>query len=622
MSILSGENLGHTFGDRWLFKNLNFSIQQGQKVALVGYNGAGKSTLLKILAGIIIPNEGKVVNQSQTEVGYLAQDPDFKDLDTVQDFIFNSNSEIQNLISKYERLSADPKADVNTLQSVIEQITALDAWDYENQFKSILSRFGITELDQKIQTLSGGQKKRLSLAKLLIDDPEVYILDEPTNHLDIETIEWLEKLLTSNNRTVLFVTHDRYFLDNISTEIREINLGNIYSYKGNYGYFLEKKHEREEEEKVISVKARNLLRKELEWMRRQPKARGTKSKARIESFYDLKERSIKPEEKSSISLTSNMQRQGNKILKIDNLSKSFDNKNIINDFSYIFKKNDKIGLIGTNGSGKTTFINLISQQIKQDGGTITLGDTTKIGYYKQEGLTVDENKRVIEIVTDIAEYIEVKKGERITASQLLNRFLFAPEKQYGLVNKLSGGEKKRLQLMRVLMSNPNFLILDEPSNDLDIDTLNILEDFLLEYQGVLILVSHDRYLVDKICNQLFIFDGSGTIQLYNGNYTDYLEEKEIKEQEVKINKAKEEPKNTKRGTEEVNKNKLTYKEKLELEELENKISDLEKRISSKTDLINKTSDYIEIEEIANKIKTLQHSLDQKMDRWMYLSNFE
>lgn len=622
MSILSGENLGHSFGDHWLFRNLNFSIATGQKVALVGHNGAGKSTLLKILAGNFLPNEGSVVNQSNTEVGYLAQDPSFGDSNTVNEFIFNSNNEIQNLINEYEQLTSQTDVDSDRLQKVIEEMTNLDAWDYENRFKTILSRFGITDLEQSIETLSGGQKKRLSLAKLLIDDPEVYILDEPTNHLDIDTIEWLEKILTSNNKTVLFVTHDRYFLDNICTEIREIDQGKVHSYKGKYSYFLEKKQEREEIEKIVSEKAKNLLRKELEWMRRQPKARGTKSKSRIEAFHTLKEKSIKPQQRSTVSLGSNMERQGNKIVEIESIYKNFGSKNIIKDFSYTFKKSDKIGLIGSNGSGKTTFINLITQNTSIDSGTIDLGETTKIGYYKQEGLVVDENKRVIEIVTDIAEHIEVKRGENITASQLLTRFLFSPEKQYGFVNKLSGGERKRLQLMRVLMANPNFLILDEPSNDLDIDTLNILEEFLVEYEGVLILVSHDRYLVDKICNQLFIFEGMGNIRLYNGNYSDYLEEKEYKEQLAKELKALETPILKKEDKKEEVKTKLTYKEKLELESIESSISELEELINTNTDSLNNTTDYSKLEETANIIKELQQKLDTKMERWMYLSNFE
>src|SRR5699024_2418618 len=426
------------------------------------------------------------------------------------------------------------------------------------------------------------EKKRLSLAKLLILDPDIYILDEPTNHLDIETIEWLEKLLQKNNKTVLFVSHDRYFLDTVCTEIREIDHGRIYTYSGKYADYLEQKAEREEIEKISSEKANNLLRKELEWMRRQPKARGTKSKSRIDSFYDLEKKAKKNIHKKDISLASNMQRQGGKILEIENLNKSFSNKNIVKNFSYVFKRHDRIGLIGKNGTGKSTFIKLLTQEIEPDMGHINLGETTRIGYYRQEGLPLDDTKRVIEVVTDVAEFIQVTKGENISAAQLLNRFLFPPEKQYDLVKKLSGGERKRLQLMRVLMTNPNFLILDEPSNDLDIDTLNILEEFLLEYRGVLILVSHDRYLVDKICNQLFIFEEFGTIRIYNGNYTSFLDLKEEKEKPTLKSDS------IKKKREEKKKKKQTKKEKLELENIEKEIEDIEIKTSDLTESLNQT----------------------------------
>lgn len=616
MSILSGENISQSFNDQWLLKNVNFSLQSGSKVALVGHNGSGKSTLLKILAGLLIPDEGSIIKQDGIELGYLPQEFTHTHSETVFDFIFKTKNKIQKLISDYESLISDPHSDQKELQILMDQISANDAWDYENRSKTILSKLGITNTERLIQTLSGGEKKRLSLAKLLILDPDIYILDEPTNHLDIETIEWLEKLLQKNNKTVLFVSHDRYFLDTVCTEIREIDHGRIYTYSGKYADYLEQKAEREEIEKISSEKANNLLRKELEWMRRQPKARGTKSKSRIDSFYDLEKKAKKNIHKKDISLASNMQRQGGKILEIENLNKSFSNKNIVKNFSYVFKRHDRIGLIGKNGTGKSTFIKLLTQEIEPDMGHINLGETTRIGYYRQEGLPLDDTKRVIEVVTDVAEFIQVTKGENISAAQLLNRFLFPPEKQYDLVKKLSGGERKRLQLMRVLMTNPNFLILDEPSNDLDIDTLNILEEFLLEYRGVLILVSHDRYLVDKICNQLFIFEEFGTIRIYNGNYTSFLDLKEEKEKPtLKSDSIKKE-------REEKEKKKLTYKEKLELENIEKEIEDIEIKTSDLTESLNQTTDYKELEEISTNIKTLQIKMEKKMERWMYLSNFE
>lgn len=616
MSILAGENISQSFNDQWLLKNVNFSLQSGSKVALVGHNGSGKSTLLKILAGLLIPDEGSIIKQDGIELGYLPQEFTHTHSETVFDFIFKTKNKIQKLISDYESLISDPHSDQKELQILMDQISANDAWDYENRSKIILSKLGITNTERLIQTLSGGEKKRLSLAKLLILDPDIYILDEPTNHLDIETIEWLEKLLQKNNKTVLFVSHDRYFLDTVCTEIREIDHGRIYTYSGKYADYLEQKAEREEIEKISSEKANNLLRKELEWMRRQPKARGTKSKSRIDSFYDLEKKAKKNIHKKDISLASNMQRQGGKILKIENLNKSFSNKNIVKNFSYVFKRHDRIGLIGKNGTGKSTFIKLLTQEIEPDMGHINLGETTRIGYYRQEGLPLDDTKRVIEVVTDVAEFIQVTKGENISAAQLLNRFLFPPEKQYDLVKKLSGGERKRLQLMRVLMTNPNFLILDEPSNDLDIDTLNILEEFLLEYRGVLILVSHDRYLVDKICNQLFIFEEFGTIRIYNGNYTSFLDLKEEKEKPtLKSDSIKKE-------REEKEKKKLTYKEKLELENIEKEIEDIEIKTSDLTESLNQTTDYKELEEISTNIKTLQIKMEKKMERWMYLSNFE
>ena len=620
MSILATEQVSHSFHDRWLFTNLHFGLQKGDRVALVGINGTGKSTLLKILAGQIVPTEGKVVKERGIKIGFLSQEPSFSGMETVNDFIYSSDNEQQQLIKAYENLLNSDKIDQQLLAELTDKLSAMEAWEYEHNIKTILNRLQISDFNQTIDSLSGGQKKRLSLAKLLIDEPDVYILDEPTNHLDIETIEWLEKLLTIGNKTVLLVTHDRYFLDNVCTEIRELDKGNLYTYKGNYTYFLERKADREAIDAVAVEKAQNLLRRELEWMRRQPQARGTKSKARIDAFYHLEEKSKEAQRKENVQLSVKMSRQGSKILELENISKSFSNKKIIDRFSYIFKKGDRIGLAGKNGSGKSTFLNLITQALSPESGNIIVGETTRFGYYKQEGLIFKEEDRVLDIVKNVADYIEMANGDVITASQLLTLFLFPPEKQYNLVGRLSGGEKKRLQLMRVLMSNPNFLILDEPSNDLDIDTLNVLEDFLEKYAGVLLLVSHDRYLIDKLTEQLFIFEDEGNLIIYNGNYADYkLEQEQIarKEKDRIKNIQLEKPLPVPR----TEKKKLSYKEQLEYESLEKGITEIENTIKQKTEILNTISDHQEIMSIALDIEKLQRDLDNKLERWLELAEY-
>ncbi|WP_333625916.1 ABC-F family ATP-binding cassette domain-containing protein [Sphingobacterium siyangense] len=620
MSILATEQVSHSFHDRWLFKDLHFGLQKGDRVALVGINGTGKSTLLAILAERILPTSGKVVKEKGIKIGFLEQDPDFTGLKSINDFIYSTDNDQQRLIREYEELLLETDIDQKKLEDLTEKISSLNAWEYEHNIKTILNRLNIMDFHQDIKSLSGGQRKRLALAKLLIDEPDIYILDEPTNHLDIETIEWLEKLLTTGSKTVLLVTHDRYFLDNICTEIRELDRGNLFTYKGNYSYFLEKKSERETIDAVMVEKSRNLLRRELEWMRRQPQARGTKSKSRIEAYYDLEEKSKAIKGNDSVQLSVKVSRQGSKILELEHVAKRYGAKEIIRDFSYTFKKGDRIGLAGKNGTGKSTFLNLITGEEKPDTGSIAVGETTVYGYYKQGGLEVNENDRVLDVVKNIADYIEMANGEVITASQLLTHFLFPPEKQFGFVNKLSGGEKKRLQLMRVLMKNPNFLILDEPSNDLDIDTLNVLEDFLDNYKGVLILVSHDRYLLDKLTDQLFIFEGKGSVQIYNGNYADFkLEQEEIQ----KLEKEKQ-----KRITQEQvkpivkeEKKKLSYKEQLEYNKLEEEIEKLETQVILKTEELNQVTDHLKLSSLAEEIQSIQKQIDDKSERWLYLADF-
>jgi ATP-binding cassette subfamily F protein uup len=620
VSILATEQVSHSFHDRWLFKDLHFGLQKGDRIALVGINGTGKSTLLAILAERILPTSGKVVKEKGIKIGFLEQDPDFTGLKSINDFIYSADNDQQRLIREYEELLSESDIDQNKLEDLTERISSLNAWEYEHNIKTILNRLNIMDFHQDIKSLSGGQRKRLALAKLLIDEPDIYILDEPTNHLDIETIEWLEKLLTTGNKTVLLVTHDRYFLDNICTEIRELDRGNLYNYKGNYSYFLEKKSEREAIDAVMVEKSRNLLRRELEWMRRQPQARGTKSKSRIDAYYELEEKSKAIKGNDSVQLSVKVSRQGSKILELDKVSKRYGAKEIILDFSYTFKKGDRIGLAGKNGTGKSTFLNLITEEEKPDTGAIAVGETTVYGYYKQGGLEVNENDRVLDVVKNVADYIEMANGEVITASQLLTHFLFPPEKQFGFVNKLSGGERKRLQLMRVLMKNPNFLILDEPSNDLDIDTLNVLEDFLDNYKGVLILVSHDRYLLDKLTDQLFIFEGKGKVQIYNGNYADFkLEQDEI--QKLEKEKQKKSIQEQVKPAVKEEKKKLSYKEQLEYTKLEEEIEKLEQNIKSKTEELNQVTDHLKLSSLAEEIQSIQKEIDEKSERWLYLADF-
>ena len=618
-NFISAEQLGHSFQDNWLFKGLNLGLNAGQRMALVGVNGAGKSTLMKILSGKIQPQEGKVVGNKELRVGYLDQEPLFDAAQSIAEFIFSMDNVQQQLIRRYEELIEDPNADETEIGKLTDELSNANAWEYEHTIRQILGTLGIHHYEQKIGTLSGGQKKRLALAKLLIDDPDVYILDEPTNHLDIDTIEWLEEFLRIGNKTILLVTHDRYFLDNVCNEVAELENGKVYTYKGNYSYYLEKKAEREAMDASSLEKNLNLLRKELEWMRRQPKARTTKSKSRIDSFYDLSEKTKNGPSKNSVELNVKIALQGNKIIELHHVDKSFDDKNIIHDFSYVFKKGDRIGVAGKNGMGKSTFLNLVTQQILPDKGKVIVGETTVFGYYEQKGLQFDESERVIDIVKNIAEYITMADGSTISASALLTRFLFPPAKQYGMVSKLSGGERKRLHLMRVLIKNPNFLILDEPTNDLDIDTLNVLEEFLLNFKGCILLVSHDRYLVDKLTDQLFIFEGEGNVRVYNGNYTDYRVERDEAEDAKKAALKAEKTKSMAApAPAPAAKTKLSYKEQKEMETLEKEIAELEsKKIVINEKMLSETG-VDELIQLANDLAICTALLDEKEMRLLTL----
>ena len=617
-TLIAAEGLGHGYHDEWLFKNLTLGINSGQRVALVGINGAGKSTLLKLLAERFPPLEGKIVKNKAVKIGFLDQEPQFNEGYSISDFIFSLENKQQQLIKEYEELIEDPNPDENTLNRLYEELSEHNAWEYEHEIKTILNRMGITHLQQKIATLSGGQKKRLALAKLLIEDPEILVLDEPTNHLDIDTIEWLEKLLTTGQKTILLVTHDRYFLDNVCNTIVELDRGKIFNYNGNYAYFLEKKAEREALDATVLHKNQQLLKKELEWMRRMPQARATKSQARIDAFYDLEEKTKKKSDNQSVTLKMKMSRQGGKIIELEHIKQSFDGRPIINDFSYTFKKGDRIGLAGKNGTGKSTLLNIITNHLKPEGGKVDTGETTVFGYYKQGGLTFDPKERVIDIVKSDAEYIKMADGSVITASALLTLFLFPPKKQHGMVEKLSGGEKKRLNLMKVLMQNPNFLILDEPTNDLDIDTLNVLEEFLENFPGILMLVSHDRYLLDKMSDQLFIMEGEGVVKIYNGNYSEYrlsLEQPKVKVEPKKAPTSVVEQLPVKTVK------KLSFKEQKELDDSEKGMEETEAKIANLSKTLNNidAADYVKIQEVSGEIEKLQVKLDEYTMRWLELS---
>ena len=616
-TLISAENLGHSFHDNWLFRQQTFGINSGRRIALVGANGAGKSTLLKILAEKLKPTEGKVVKSKFLSMGYLEQDPLFNPEETINDFIFQSDNEQQQLIKEYESLLENDPENYAQIEIITTKITELEAWEYEYKIKNILDRLDVHHLDQQIKTLSGGQKKRLALAELLISDPELYILDEPTNHLDIETIEWLESFLTTGNKTILLVTHDRYFLDNVCNEIIEIDQQKIFPYQGNYSYYLEKRAEREATDQARYQKNSNLLKKELEWMRRMPQARSTKSKSRIDAFYDLQSRTQNNGQKEQLELTIKSARQGNKIVEIEHLNKSFNNTIIINDFNYVFKKGDRIGLAGKNGSGKSTFLNLLTGEIRPDAGSIVVGETTSIGYYRQSGLNFNDADRVIDVIKEVAEFITMADGKLLSASQLLTQFLFPPKKQHGFISNLSGGEKKRLQLLTILIKNPNFLILDEPTNDLDTDTLNVLEDFLTTFAGVIVLVSHDRYLIDKLTEQLFIFTQNGHLQVYNGNYTDFrLEEaaakQKVKTQDKPVKAVVSEPKKA-----------LPFKQEKELQEAEAAIASLEHKISGLNTIMNDSNTKPEdLIYASNSIIAYQTELNSHLDRWLLLTELK
>jgi ABC transport system ATP-binding/permease protein len=621
LNYLSAESVAKTFNDKWLFRDITLGISQGEKYALVGNNGVGKSTLLKILTGEIEPDSGKVGVREGVRMGYLTQQPSVSEETTVKDFLFSESNEVARVVKEYEDCIHHPDTAPEKMQAVLERMEELKAWDYEAKVHEVITRLGVPDFDKKFGELSGGQKKRIHLAQLLLAEPDLIVMDEPTNHLDLTAIEWLETYLQGTNVTLIMVTHDRYFLDAVATEILEIDRGQLFRYKGKYAYYLEKKEQRESILKAEVTKARNLLKKELEWMRRQPKARGTKAKYRVDAFYDLQEKASQDLRREKLDLDIKEARQGGKILEVNHIGKKFGDLEIVKDFSYIFKKHDRIGVVGKNGVGKSTFLDILTGKLKPDSGEVVPGVTTKFGYFTQEAVSLNPENRLIEEVKEIAEFITLSDGSQVSASKFLDSFLFPPEKQYNYISKLSGGEKKRLQLLKLLVTNPNFLILDEPTNDFDIDTLNVLEDFLDKFTGCLVLVSHDRYFMDHLVNQLFVFEGDGFIRLFNGNYSDYrewLEEQEtqpakktppvvIDEPVIRENKAQ--------------KKKASFKEKQEYDRLQVEIEELERRKAELTGQMQSGStDHTQLQKWSEEVRQLDNQIDNKTTRWLALAD--
>lgn len=613
------DNLTKSFGDLVLFENISFGIAEGQRVGLIAKNGSGKSTLLNIIAGKEGHDSGSIVFRRDLRVDYLPQDPQYPEEMTVIEACFHHGNRTVELIKEYERCmetEGNPGLD--------ELLTRMDqekAWEYEQKVKQILSQLKIRNFDQKVKQLSGGQLKRVALANALITEPELLILDEPTNHLDLDMTEWLEEYLRRTNLSLFMVTHDRYFLDRVCSEIIEIDNRQVYQYKGNYSYYLEKRQERIDAKNVEIERANNLYRTELDWMRRMPQARGHKARYREEAFYELEKVAKQRVRNDNVKLEVKASYIGSKIFEADHLCKRFGDLKILDDFSYIFSRYEKMGIVGNNGTGKSTFIKILMGQVQPDSGTLDIGETVRFGYYSQDGLQFDEQMKVIDVVQDIAEVIELGNGKRLTASQFLQHFLFTPETQHSYVYKLSGGERRRLYLCTVLMRNPNFLVLDEPTNDLDIITLNVLEEYLQNFKGCVIVVSHDRYFMDKVVDHLMVFNGQGDIRDFPGNYSDYRDWKEAKaQQEKEVRKSQEEKTARVRLND---KKKMTYKERLEFEQLEKDIAALEEeKAAIEASLCSGELAVEELTRCSKRLSEVNDLIDEKTMRWLELSEIE
>ena len=619
MNYLSVENISKSFGERSLFNNLSFGINEGQKIGFVAKNGTGKTSILNILSGDESSDSGQVISRKNLKISFLPQEPILDPNATIEEIIQTSDNHIIKIITAYEEALKNPEDSIG-YQKAFDLMEANQAWDFETVYKQILSKLKLNDLNQRVETMSGGQKKRLALANAILGQPQLLILDEPTNHLDLEMIEWLEGFFAKSNITLFMVTHDRFFLERVCNEIIELEDGELFSYKGNYSYYLEKRKARIENFTSETKKAKQLFKQELEWIRRQPKARTTKSKSRIDDFQDIKSRAHQRRNDHEVQLELNMERLGTKVVELHAISKSFDEKKILDQFEYNFLKGERIGIIGKNGTGKSTFLNMITGNIAPDKGKVVIGDTVKFGYYTQKGIHIKEGQKVIDVVREFGDFIPLKKGRQISAQQLLERFLFDRKKQYDFVDKLSGGERKRLYLCTVLIKNPNFLILDEPTNDLDIVTLNVLENFLLDFPGCLIVVSHDRYFMDKIVDHLFIFRGDSLVEDFPGNYSDFrIYEDSKPPQSKKVSSERDSNKSNwkKQG----DKAKLSYQEQKEYQRIEREIASLERE---KKALENKfTTENWEADEIQKQSIQLQNiieNLNNKTERWFELSS--
>ncbi len=623
MNYISINNISKAFSDKLLFENISFGIEKGEKTALVAANGTGKSTMMKILVGKEESDKGSIAYNENIRIGYLEQLPQYEPELTIQEVISTGHTDIMNVIQRYENALLNHVDDNNLstkkeLEDAISQMDSLQAWSYEQRLKQLLYTFEITDLSQKIGTLSGGQVKRLALALVLLDDPDILFLDEPTNHLDMGMIEWLEKYLTQSTKTLFMVTHDRYFLDRVCNKIFELYQGTMYTHNGNYDYYVRKSREREENKRIAAERAGQLLKHELEWMRSTPQARTGKAKARIDAFYDLQEKAKMRRDNNELQFGADMQRLGGKILEMDRVSKYYGKMTILENFDYIFKRGERIGIIGKNGIGKSTFLNMITGNESPDSGTIVTGQTVVYGYYTQKGIKFDERKTVLETIKDIAEVIHYGKDKTYTADQLLAHFMFPYSMHRQPVSLLSGGEKRRLYLLTVLVSNPNFLILDEPTNDLDLLTLQKLEDFLQTYKGCLLVVSHDRFFLDQTVDQLFVFEGNGKVKGFMGNYSqyhDYLEEKN--KEEKKEQSAQKQENRVEKPTSE-RKKKRSYKEQKEYELLAQEIEMLEMEKEELTSKMQEQLDYQEIEKLGNRMNEINELLDEKEMRWLEL----
>lgn len=620
MNYLSVENLTKSFGINNLFENLTFGIEKGQKIALVARNGAGKTSLFRILAGLDTPDSGAVTYNREVRLGFLSQEQELDNNKTILDNIFSADSPKTRAIAEYER--AIESHDEKAMQKAHDAMDRNAAWDYEARVKEVLGKLDIHDLDRITGQLSGGQKRRISLAKVLIEEPDLVLLDEPTNHLDLEMIEWLEEFLSQSNMTIFMITHDRYFLENITDEILELENKTIYRYKGNFSYYLEKKAERDQLESVVRGKQEMLFKKELEWARKMPRARTVKSKSRMDNFFELKQSLVRSDDPDALELEINMSRMGSKIVEFHKVRKTYGEQTVLAGFDYVFKNKEKIGIVGRNGTGKTTFLNMLTKQIEPDGGKVVVGETVVFGYFNQQGMPLKEGQRLLECVREVADFIPLTKGKTITASQMLERFMFARSSHSTFVEKLSGGERKRLQLLLVLMKNPNFLILDEPTNDLDVFTLAALEDYLLQYPGCLLIVSHDRYFLDKLVDHIFVLDGDGQIRDIFGNYDTYrrMEEADALQRASQKRQNNEQKQVAQKA--DVPKVKLSFKEKHEYDQLEKEIPQLEKEKKELEEKLNNTAtNHEELLKITDRLGQVVQMLDEKGLRWLELSEF-